>query len=46
MVTDGTIVVVGSVKGMLGGIGGPSVVVVFLLKTSGLNSVPRIVDGK
>ena len=42
----GTIVVVGSIKGMLGGISGPNVVIVFLLKSGGLNSVSRIVDGK
>ena len=46
MVPDGTIVVAGSVRGMLVGMGGPSVVIVFLLKSVGLNSVSRIVDGK
>ncbi len=44
MVTDGAIVV-GSVKGMLVGRGGPGVIIAFVLKTCGRNSVPQIVDG-
>ncbi len=45
MVTDGTMVAVGSVKQSLFGRGGPGIVIAFILKTCGRKSVPQMFDG-